>query len=1045
MPVRRHTPVIRSLAHDLRRGNDSAIVFVQRRTDTHSLAGAIGRRDDGFVVPLYSGRKGYKQIVERLRLETDEAKLIISTTTLEAGVDIGNLSTAAMLGFPRNRNSFVQMAGRAGRSGAAHVVFLPGAGPADEYYGVTDNYTRLVNEAGADPVYINPANHHLLARHLARFRWEALKSKGEDGIALLDVLVPDGINPEAREQLMERLAPMFAEPPSSSQAPQLRGAIDVPYVILRTGLPGDPEPMKGFSLRLGSNDSVPDFLIERCNERNAYLEWALDHLALREDRYYRVIDWTTGHLCQEERSDPTIFIWVKDVSDDLVSAELYNQVRLGLVEPPQDREGLEHFNTSLMDVAARIDRVSEVSQADNLTVRTGPGDVTTTLSDTRRRFTPTATYVCPRWARSRGESLAMVDRSTTLVLEDRESGTEAAVTVKSFDQDSSFEQGRLFRSMGEGIVEATVAREVKREGATIRVKVDTHTFNGVTEGQCSCGKRTYLKRDWGLTFEPAPASWHGHEVFKQVVSRLETDLAQFFLTGDSPRSLAAVAYAITKALPDALKIDVNDVGFTASFHSSGLSLFFYDELEGGAAIALRIPHKLPEILKAALDLLEQSAASCSCNGTGCYGCVRPFRDLQLLEPATSDGEGLPTPVPLEAAHGARFLQNLLATELTSLQAAASCATPRDEDSAEVNSLVPTVEARADETQSEPENSTDVHDVTPSLWRPPVWDPTSRPYFSHLVVDIGSLDVTAASQVLRTTMRFENGLRHTLLTEPEGSDTRDLDLPQDQLKHATEVSYQGKRVDSLQHALARSEGLLGPTMIVTADPWKLVQFGRLGETFYTALPLWQSGAATLLGTGPDLILELPEHVPASMVQPNGFMHPLEQAGRKLQSRQPPPVLARAGLLIRVLGRYEQGSREGAGVLDNASQMLRAFQKHGQNTGVLARYLSERHPGRAIALIPSTPSVPVPGMALLAKALTRRGHRVIVTSSSDGDGSGTALRLAGLPPQPVLVITDLVSSGSSLASACEFLTNAGFHPDPMALAYQVERALESELIA
>ncbi|WP_218081553.1 DEAD/DEAH box helicase [Anthocerotibacter panamensis] len=69
------------------------------------------------------------------RLKSGQLRLIVSTSSLEAGINIPALDACLIAGYPGSVMSLRQRAGRCGRTGPGLVVFLPGRGnPLDEYF-----------------------------------------------------------------------------------------------------------------------------------------------------------------------------------------------------------------------------------------------------------------------------------------------------------------------------------------------------------------------------------------------------------------------------------------------------------------------------------------------------------------------------------------------------------------------------------------------------------------------------------------------------------------------------------------------------------------------------------------------------------------------------------------------------------------------------------------------------------------------------------------------------------------------------------------------
>ncbi len=90
---------------------------------------------------------------------------VVATNALELGIDIGHLGAAILAGHPGTIASARQQMGRAGRrQGASVAVFVAGAGPLDQYV-VT--HPRWLLERSPEHARINPDNEIILAGHLA--------------------------------------------------------------------------------------------------------------------------------------------------------------------------------------------------------------------------------------------------------------------------------------------------------------------------------------------------------------------------------------------------------------------------------------------------------------------------------------------------------------------------------------------------------------------------------------------------------------------------------------------------------------------------------------------------------------------------------------------------------------------------------------------------------------------------------------------------------------------------------------------------------------
>jgi len=128
--------------------NLSGIVFLNTRAAAKKLLALIqeklkeghqGNLEQKVIVfhgSLANERR--REIIDSLR--TGEVQVILSTSALEAGIDIPALDCCLIRGYPGSVMSFHQRKGRAGRKDEGLVVFLPLAqNPLDYYFGQTPN------------------------------------------------------------------------------------------------------------------------------------------------------------------------------------------------------------------------------------------------------------------------------------------------------------------------------------------------------------------------------------------------------------------------------------------------------------------------------------------------------------------------------------------------------------------------------------------------------------------------------------------------------------------------------------------------------------------------------------------------------------------------------------------------------------------------------------------------------------------------------------------------------------------------------------------
>jgi ATP-dependent helicase YprA (DUF1998 family) len=98
------------------------------------------------------------------QLQTGQIKVILSTSALEAGIDLPELDCCLLRGFPGSLMSFWQRVGRAGRKQHGLVIFLPLAqNPVDCFYGLHPQ--ELLSgevESAADFVALHSMQHQIV-------------------------------------------------------------------------------------------------------------------------------------------------------------------------------------------------------------------------------------------------------------------------------------------------------------------------------------------------------------------------------------------------------------------------------------------------------------------------------------------------------------------------------------------------------------------------------------------------------------------------------------------------------------------------------------------------------------------------------------------------------------------------------------------------------------------------------------------------------------------------------------------------------------------
>jgi DEAD/DEAH box helicase domain-containing protein len=128
------TQVARLLAHLVKRGIQT-ICFTRTRSFAEVIAQAATRAGADGISPYRAGYLPSERRALEEGLRSGAIRGVVSTTALEAGIDIGGLDAAILVGFPGSLLSAWQQAGRAGRGTATSLlVYVPRENPLDRYF-----------------------------------------------------------------------------------------------------------------------------------------------------------------------------------------------------------------------------------------------------------------------------------------------------------------------------------------------------------------------------------------------------------------------------------------------------------------------------------------------------------------------------------------------------------------------------------------------------------------------------------------------------------------------------------------------------------------------------------------------------------------------------------------------------------------------------------------------------------------------------------------------------------------------------------------------
>ena len=156
----------------------STIIFVDSRKEAELISLRIkdalikkGREDLVDKVSPY--RSGYKPEERReieFKLMTRNILAVVSTSALEMGIDIGDLESCILVGYPGTLAQLWQRFGRAGRRDKrAYNILIPKRDALDQYF--VKNPEELFYRQMEEPV-INPENRYILKKHIPVMAFE---------------------------------------------------------------------------------------------------------------------------------------------------------------------------------------------------------------------------------------------------------------------------------------------------------------------------------------------------------------------------------------------------------------------------------------------------------------------------------------------------------------------------------------------------------------------------------------------------------------------------------------------------------------------------------------------------------------------------------------------------------------------------------------------------------------------------------------------------------------------------------------------------------
>ncbi len=173
---RRQSPTTEAirLGAEIAAAGRRAIVFCPSRAMTERVAAGIVRAvEPDLAQTIRSYRSGYlaserREIEEELA--TGQVRIVVATSALELGVDIGGLDATVLCGFPGTIASLWQQIGRAGRAADESLaVIIAGDNQMDQWF--VRNPGQLFDRP-PEPAVVNVTNPHILDPHLCCAAYE---------------------------------------------------------------------------------------------------------------------------------------------------------------------------------------------------------------------------------------------------------------------------------------------------------------------------------------------------------------------------------------------------------------------------------------------------------------------------------------------------------------------------------------------------------------------------------------------------------------------------------------------------------------------------------------------------------------------------------------------------------------------------------------------------------------------------------------------------------------------------------------------------------
>ncbi|GAC1389014.1 MAG: DEAD/DEAH box helicase [Vulcanimicrobiaceae bacterium] len=155
-----------------------AIIFVNSRAEAEKLTFLLRETDIPAMVHHGSIHKDERGRVEA-HFRIEGPKVIVATSTLELGIDIGDLDLIVQLGPPHTASSLLQRLGRSGRRGDAESVCIMYAHSLDELP-VALAVGELALSADVEELLPNTASVHVLFHQVLQYLRERVRADEQE-------------------------------------------------------------------------------------------------------------------------------------------------------------------------------------------------------------------------------------------------------------------------------------------------------------------------------------------------------------------------------------------------------------------------------------------------------------------------------------------------------------------------------------------------------------------------------------------------------------------------------------------------------------------------------------------------------------------------------------------------------------------------------------------------------------------------------------------------------------------------------------------------